>query len=135
MAAALAGRSRALELLLAGGASVESKELSFGCTALMFACMSGNEDVVGMILSHGATVDCADTSGRTPLMVAAATGKIRIVEILLRNGGDVNIRNRFGATALDLADRNGNIGVAALLLANGAAFLEPDPTVAVTALV
>lgn len=92
----------------------------YGRTALYLAALSGNIDVVQLLLD--AQADAVDTSyvGRTALHLAAWYGHVPVVKILLdadtTRKTDIDDRDEDGRTALHLATDKGHIDVVELLL-------------------
>lgn len=43
-----------------------------------------------LLLSHGASVNYCDKTGKSPVMLAAANGHAAAVELLLENGADLS---------------------------------------------
>lgn len=67
-----------------------------GWTALMIASTKGEEELVRVLVKHGAEVNKRKTGdGCTALMFAAAKGHDEIVRFLLSHHADVNTRNRY----------------------------------------
>lgn len=114
--AAQSGTGIGIEELLDQRADIEAKHARTGRTALAIASHCGNDDVVAILLRHGANPNTVDASGMTPLHLAATRGHYRVVDYLLKE--DVNV-NAFGPekkTALRLAADNGYVEVVELLL-------------------
>lgn len=59
-----------------------------GKTALHLAAMQGNEDVVSLLLAHGANPNIADNSGALPLFYAAKFGHSATIDPLLVSEND-----------------------------------------------
>jgi ankyrin repeat protein len=107
----------------------------FGVTPLMTACYEGYDDIVSLLLEHGAdvnkTADYTDSffvswsyeytalaqwgvvtlevcavAGYTPLMVAVERGYGGIIKILLDNGAKRYLTNRWGEIASEIAKNN-----------------------------
>ncbi|QKX60890.1 uncharacterized protein TRUGW13939_08036 [Talaromyces rugulosus] len=57
--------------------------------ALHRAVITGNEDIVKVLLQHQADVDSRDKNGRTALDLAIDAGHVAIVQILLAHGADI----------------------------------------------
>jgi uncharacterized protein len=57
MIAAGLGQAQMVELLLTAGAEVLAIEPRMGATALHKGSQSGNADVIGLLLHHGAFID------------------------------------------------------------------------------
>jgi len=89
-------------------------------TALMDACLNGDEKRVTALLEGGASVNARDQSGWTALMDAVEFGSVRMVRSLLQAGADVNARNRDGEAALMQAIENGKAESAVALVQAGA---------------
>ena len=120
MVAAQWNRPGIVSFLLSNGADVQAQEHSSGCNALMFACLSGNPEVVRLVLKHGAPVNSTNFNGRTALMTAAFCGITKVVRMLLQHGADIDAEDRFGATALIQASMAGRVEVVHLLEAKRA---------------
>ncbi len=120
MVAAQWNRPEIVHFLLSKGADVQAEENSSRCNVLMFACLSGNPEVVSLVLKHGAAVNSTTFDGRSALMTASFCGKLELVRMLLRHGADIDAMDRFGATALTQAAMSGHTDVETLLAAEGA---------------
>lgn len=139
------GLSRVSDLLLAHGADVNATltdvnvawtggwpfdgepslvwmlyDCTGGETPLHCAVMSGEPNVVTVLLDHGADVNARTLSGETPLHRAARAGDVEIVEILLARGADVNAKDDDGETPLVEALFVGYIELAKALIGAGA---------------
>jgi len=91
-----------------------------GNTPLIWAASEGNDDVVQLLVEHGANVNCQNLNGETALYVAAARGHDSIAHILLENGASAQITNLDGASCLHIAIANGQLSTSALLIKYGA---------------
>jgi len=74
-----------------------------GRTALHFATTRGSDEIVHLLLEHGANANTQDYNGNTPLHLAACTHHIRVITLLLRFGADVSATDAYGKTPLHLA--------------------------------
>ncbi|KAM3515062.1 hypothetical protein MY11210_001300 [Beauveria gryllotalpidicola] len=97
-----------------------------GNTALHFACMGGNTEIVANLLD---VVDEADfhvqnALGETALHLACTEGNVDIADKLLAVGNRANfsLQNKRGETALHLACKKGNLEVVERVLA----VMDPD---------
>lgn len=91
-----------------------------GFTALMHAAAAGMEDVVVLLLDHGADPNTVNRTmgGGTALHAAAVSDSLRrwaIAKALLDHGADLSIRGKGGQTALSLAIERGDEDMVKLL--------------------
>jgi hypothetical protein len=94
-------------------------------TALGNAGTSGNEEVVRLLLAHGAEVNVRNVRGYSPLMLAASSDTLPsgAVKLLLAQGADTSCTGDYDETAFDLAAKRGRTEVTRLL--GGAPQEEP----------
>jgi uncharacterized protein len=104
---------------LAKGADGKSHEVD-GTTALMWACYSGDADLVERLIKAGADVAAVNDYGASALQVAAVAADPRIIKDLLKAGANPDSPNPEGQTALMVVARSGNVASAKLLLDAGA---------------
>ncbi len=71
-------------------------------TALMFACLDGDEKTATALITKGANVNARDEEGFAPLM---KVNDARMVDLLVKHGADVNAKSNDGMTALMTAAR------------------------------
>jgi cytohesin len=103
-------------LLLERGAAVDAADSS-GSTALGEAASKGHDDVVELLIAHGASVNVRNgDTGATPLHEAAVKGHVEVVQVLLRHGADPAATDKAGATPLDEALRYRQSKVVGLLM-------------------
>jgi ankyrin repeat protein len=105
--------------LLAKGADAKAKEVD-GTTALMWACYTGDADLVERLLKAGADVSAVNDYGTSALQTAAVVADPRIIKALVKAGVNPDSPNPEGQTALMVVARSGNIESAKLLLDAGA---------------
>jgi len=105
--------------LLAKGADGKSHEVD-GTTALMWACYTGDADLVERLIKAGADVSAVNDYGASALQVAAVAADPRIIKDLLKAGVNPDSPNPEGQTALMVVARSGNVESAKLLLDAGA---------------
>ena len=92
-----------------------------GFTGLHFASQEGDEPMVSLLLSRGASLDLRTRMGLTALMLASNFGQTAIVKRLLAAGALVEPREpTLGANALMMASSSGHTQVVAELLGAGA---------------
>ena len=93
-----------IELLLAAGADLETKDAQ-GATPLHFAAgQNVNQRVLERLIELGADVDAREQAGATPLHAAASNSRSdEIVAFLIAAGADVNARTRDGQSVLDVS--------------------------------
>jgi ankyrin repeat protein len=146
MTAAHSGSEAVVRVLLAHGATVDTKEGWLGQTALMMAAAENHPGVVSTLMDAGADVEARSTRTNFPtlewgvggmsttvlprgywtsLMFAAQQGSLAAMRVLADGGADLNQVDPDGTTALVLAIINAHYDVAALMLERGA-----DPNVA-----
>jgi ankyrin repeat protein len=109
----------AVNALLDRGADVNAVE-GDGTTALHWAALGDELEIVELLLEAGASPSAANRFGVTPLELAATNGNAAIVPRLLAAGADVNARSREGHTPLMSAALNGRADAVDALLARGA---------------
>ena len=64
------GDSATVLASLAGGMNIDSQDSVTGMTLLMRAVSFGQENIVRLLLNHGANINIKDSTGSTPLIVA-----------------------------------------------------------------
>ncbi len=115
-------RKATVEALISMGANVNTTN-AIGSTPLHFAAISGNLDIVRLLLENGAEVNAktngGDLPGVTPIHAAAFEGQTRIVELLLVKGADINAVTQSGYTPLRRSVDQGDLVMAKLLLEKG----------------
>jgi ankyrin repeat protein len=135
------GRVGALRALLAAGADVNGG-LQAGDVALngtpLHAAMDTNDNrgvatqqqMVEVLLQHGADIDARDCSGRTPLMLAVLkSNSTQIASMLLAVGASVStVCSQWHMTALHYVTQSCKVDMLELLLENGSAPTAVDVT-------
>ncbi len=79
-----------------------------GETALHHAAEAGADDIVTLLIAHGAPVNLRDLKGSTALYQAAEANRAKTTRLLIEKGADPNIEGRAGVTPLEAAAFNGN---------------------------
>ncbi|MHC4595745.1 MAG: ankyrin repeat domain-containing protein [Planctomycetota bacterium] len=102
------------------GTNVDTKDNELKWTPLCWAASTRQQDVVGFLITKGASVNVKDESNSTPLHGAAGAGHRELVELLLAKGADVNAKTEKGQTAVSLAKKKGHTEIVELLRKHGA---------------
>lgn len=89
-------------------------------TPLIAAAFKGYDQIVRLLLEHGADTSAQDKSGYTALHWAAYNGQSRTVRLLLQEHANINARSHSGWTPLMHASASGHLAVVILLLDRGA---------------
>jgi ankyrin repeat protein len=118
--AALGDHEEARRLLAATPALLETHELDFGETPLLWAAVERRVDTVRFLAALGADVDARDRSGDTALHSAACGGDLEMLEVLLALGASPNVVSTIHDSALECAVRSGSIPTVERLLDAGA---------------
>lgn len=100
------GDVSAVEAALQNGVSPNLTDWT-GKTGLYVACHKGHEDVVKVLLKHGADPNLEGVNGQgTPMGVAVSCGQVKIVRMLGDAGGSVMKQNSRGDSPFSLAEAN-----------------------------
>lgn len=78
--------------LLKAGANPNIQEVHGLLYPLHIASYNGNDDIVSILLDHGADVNCLDFDGCTPLHVSTKQDKINVTNVLLTHKPSNNIQ-------------------------------------------
>jgi uncharacterized protein len=125
--AAMAGNRDAVRTLLKQAADVNAAQ-GDGMTALHWAAMKDDADLVQTLLFAGANVRATTRIGAyTPLILAARSGSGSVIAPLLKSGADANSATANGTTVLMLAAASGNTGAVQALIDAGATVNEAEP--------
>jgi ankyrin repeat protein len=107
-----AGISQAEVLTLINqGADVNASSRSrFGWTPLISAIYSQKEDVVGLLIAHGADVNKGDSKNETPLLWAITVWNenTNVIRKLVEFGADPRIKSTLGTDAFLAAESQPN---------------------------
>lgn len=114
------GGAQEARQLIDAGADVNAAQAD-GMTALHWAALGDDAEVVARLLDSGADANRPTRYGATPLAIACQSGDARVVELLLEAGADPNAPGRAGETPLMIASRTGRIEAVRLLIARGSA--------------
>ncbi len=125
--AAMQGNRDAVRSLLKQAADVNAAQ-GDGMTALHWAAMKNDADLVQTLLFAGANVRATTRIGSyTPLILAAKSGSGAVVAPLLKSGADANSQTSNGTTALMLAAASGNTDAVKMLIDGGASVNAKEP--------
>jgi len=95
-----------VEYLLSKGAKLLGSD-SYSRPVLASAVISGDIELVRLMLKHQASLEATSNEGRTALHEAAARGYTEIVRLLVANGVKTTAKDREGRTPADLAKSAG----------------------------
>jgi ankyrin repeat protein len=102
------------------GTDPDARDIDGG-TSLQWAAWYGYDEIVAILLNHGANVNAVDdTSGRRALHEAAEHGNLSTAKILLERGADVDAKDIWEWTPLHRAATQGGWEVVDMLLCHGA---------------
>ena len=106
-------------LLLEHGVDVHAR-CKFYATALHYAAVGGNSDIVQLLLEHGANPNAENDQGRTPLHSLSrgkykSQDRVGIARLLLERGVDVNAEEKNGWTLLHSAVFNRKLEIVQVL--------------------
>lgn len=106
--------------LLERGADANFQEEEWGWSPLHSAVQMDSEDLVALLLKHGADPCLRKRNGATPFIIAGITGNVRLLQLLLPNVEDVNECDVNGFTAFMEAAVYGRVEALRFLYENGA---------------
>lgn len=95
-------------------------------TSLHIAAAHDRDDIVEMLLKHGADVNAKSDGGWTPLHNACEKGSEKIARLLLSAGAEINAKLLNGMSPLHLAAQGGHISVVRCLLERKDVKMAPD---------
>ncbi|MBM3737643.1 MAG: hypothetical protein FJW39_17830 [Acidobacteria bacterium] len=135
-AAAVAGNSRTVKMLLDRGAKADQRDeipsipvIWTGggkATPLIEASRIGDVETIRLLLAAGAAVKATDSHGGTALGEAAFYGRVDVVRMLIDRGADVNAAAGTGVPVLSMAAARSETEVARILLRHGARVSQAD---------
>jgi len=90
-----------------------------GSTPLHLAAAGGHEEILEVLLLHGAPINSRRSYGNTPIHYAVINGHVGAVNLLLSKGADISNLNNRGSSVLHFAASRGHIGLVELFLSLG----------------
>ena len=112
--AAKDGRAGEVRRLLA-----EEVDIAFQTSPLLQALLHGEEEVVRVLLEHGADASAKDSAGATPMHHVRRAGVLPML-LLLEKGAEVSAKRMDGSTPLHFAAAGGHEAMVLILLEHGA---------------
>ncbi|XP_003785845.1 2-5A-dependent ribonuclease [Otolemur garnettii] len=109
-----------VQQLLERGADVNFQEEEGGWTPLHNAVQINREDLVDLLLGHGADPCLRKKNGATPFIIAAIVGNVKLLDLFLSKGADVNECDFHGFTAFMEAAEYGRVEALRFLHGRGA---------------
>ena len=103
-------------LIIQHSQDVHSRAFDNKLTPLHLASRRGHEDVVHLLLEHGADSTAQDEEGWTSLHLASVNGHEKVARLLLEHGADVTAQTKDLETPLHLASQGGHEDIVRLLL-------------------
>jgi len=92
-----------------------------GRTALIRAVENNRNDIVLLLINHGADVNLSDdVRGTLPILIASRKGNVDIVRILIEKGADINKQDKYGKNALFYACVERKPDIVEVLIENNA---------------
>ncbi|MCG8339694.1 MAG: ankyrin repeat domain-containing protein [Cytophagales bacterium] len=91
--AAYAGHTKAVELLVERGATIDAAD-NRGKTALHDAASEGHLEIVKLLVGKGANIEATDKRGKTALLYAVWYGHRDVVVYLLEEGANVEVKDK-----------------------------------------
>lgn len=109
-----------VQQLLEEGADVNFQEEEGGWSPLHNAVKMRREDIVRLLLGHGADPCLRKRNGATPFIVAGIVGHVELLQLFLSKGAQVDERDHHGFTAFMEAAWYGKVEALRFLHENGA---------------
>ncbi|XP_058449448.1 ankyrin-3-like [Malaya genurostris] len=98
-------------------------------TALHFAAISDNYEIVNILIEHGASVMAKNTNGKIPLYIAIEKNAKKVIEILLKHEQATEMlltSDKYEQTALHLAAISDNYELVNILIERGLSVMAKD---------
>jgi uncharacterized protein len=114
--------------LVGGGAGNPNQTDDSSRTAMHYAAVNGNLQIIAILVKADAKLNVPDQLGNTPLHLAADQNQTAAAKLLLDVGAAVDPQNKDGLTPLMIAASHGNLELVRALLAKGASPTKTDYT-------
>lgn len=115
------GRTAGAQAWLAAGVAVNEGD-EHQRTALMYAAISDDTELLNTFIKEGAELDLRDKDGHTALNYAAKAGNASTTDLLLQKGASMGLADKQGRLPIDWAARGCHLKVLTALVRNGATF-------------
>nr|KAF6397850.1 ribonuclease L [Rousettus aegyptiacus] len=109
-----------VQQLLDMGADVNFQDEDGGWTPLHNAVNNSTEDIVDLLLHHGADPCLRKNNGATPFIIAGIVGNVELLKLFLSKGSEINEHDHNGFTAFMEAAWYGKVDALRFLYENGA---------------
>lgn len=106
--------------LIDSGVDINTQDKKMGYSALFFAALEADYEVVKQLIDLGADVNICTKERLTPLFIASDRGRVDVIRLLLEAGADPSIKSDSHASPLHLAFIEKNQEMYDLLMAHGA---------------
>jgi uncharacterized protein len=114
--------------LVGGGDGNPNQTDDSSRTAMHYAALNGNLEIMAILIKAGAKLDPVDPLEDTPLHLATEENQTEAAKLLLDAGAEVDPQNKDGLTPLMIAASRGNLDLVRALLAKGASPTKSDYT-------
>lgn len=114
--------------LVGGGDGNPNQTDDSSRTAMHYAALNGNLEIIAILIKAGAKLDPVDPLEDTPLHLATDQNQTEAAKLLLDAGAAVDPQNKDGLTPLMIAASRGNLELVRALLAKGASPGKSDYT-------
>ncbi len=114
--------------LVGGGSGNPNQVDDHSRTAMHYAAMNGNLQIIAILIKADAKLNPVDPLGDTPLHLSAEQNQTEAGKLLLDAGAEVDPQNKDGMTPLMIAASHGNLEMVRALLAKGANPSKTDYT-------
>jgi ankyrin repeat protein len=118
--AAYKGKKAIVDQLIKKGLNVNSSCASSYFSPLVSAINNAHDEVVELLIDHGAIINPKEKNRYTPLHAAASHHNERTVRLLINKGAKINATDEQGHTPLYYATKNEEINIQRILIIAGA---------------